>query len=279
MSSQGERKYVISSGVFQPQVDLPFLYPVDLNSNGIVADTGFSQRLSNYHSAKASIYDPSNQSMHYLFLGGISQYQYQNGQVVADATVPFVRTISRLTRTSQGQWSEFPLGMMPGYLGAGAELVIDHQNPAFNSDEIFTLPSSNLPDSLFLGWMVGGISSSIPNAFTSNSTGSTSANPLVYEVWLKNNRVATTTMEETSPYGLWNSSNQELWIRWEMKAGGSVKLSLTSLEGKSVRKRVIKTVEPGFREHVWDVQDLSAGMYVFQIQWEGKTFSQKIYIR
>jgi hypothetical protein len=169
--------------------------------------------------------------------------------------------------------------MMPGYLGAGAELVIDHQNPAFNSDEIFTLPSSNLPDSLFLGWMVGGISSSIPNAFTSNSTGSTSANPLVMEVWLKNNRVATTTMEETSPYVLWDSNHQQLWVRWEMKAGGSVKLSLTSLEGKPVRKRVIKTVEPGFREHVWDVQDLSAGMYVFQIQWEGKTFSQKIYIR
>jgi hypothetical protein len=99
------------------------------------------------------------------------------------------------------------------------------------------------------------------------------------EVWLKNNRVATTTMEETSPYVLWDSNHQQLWVRWEMKAGGSVKLSLTSLEGKPVRKRVIKTVEPGFREHVWDVQDLSAGMYVFQIQWEGKTFSQKIYIR
>jgi hypothetical protein len=217
--------------------------------------------------------------MHYLFLGGISQYQYQNGQVVADATVPFVRTISRLTRTSQGQWSEFPLGMMPGYLGAGAELVIDHQNPAFNSDEIFTLPSSNLPDSLFLGWMVGGISSSIPNAFTSNSTGSTSANPLVYEVWLKNNRVATTTMEETSPYGLWDSSNQELWIRWEMKTGGPVKLSLTDLEGKSIRKRIIKTVEPGFREHAWDLQDLPSGVYLFHLSWEGKSFSQKILIR
>jgi hypothetical protein len=279
LTASGARKYVISSGVFQPQVDLPYLYPVEIAAQSIFPDTGFSQRLSNYHSAKVSLFDPIQQSMHYLFLGGISQYQYQNGQVVADVTVPFVRTISRLTRTSQGQWSEFPLGMMPGYLGAGAELVIDHQNPAFNSDEIFTLPSSNLPDSLFLGWMVGGISSSIPNAFTSNSTGSTSANPLVYEVWLKNNRVATTTMEETSPYGLWDSSNQELWIRWEMKTGGPVKLSLTDLEGKSIRKRIIKTVEPGFREHAWDLQDLPSGVYLFHLSWEGKSFSQKILIR
>lgn len=278
-SSQGERKYVISSGVFQPQVDLPFLYPVDLNSNGIVVDTGFSQRLSNYHSAKASIYDPSNQAMHYLFFGGISQYQYQNGLLVSDQSVPFVRTISRLTRSSQGQWFEYPMGVMPGYLGAGAELIIDHQNPSFQSDEILTLPSTSIPDSIFLGYMVGGISSSIPNAFSSNSTSLTSANPLVMEVWLKNNRLASNEVGTTQPYVLWDSNHQQLWVRWDMKAGGSVKLSLTSLDGKPVRKRVIKTVDPGFREHVWDVQDLSSGMYVFQIQWEGKTFSQKIYIR
>ena len=279
LEANGNRSYAISSGVFQPLVDLPYLYPVQITSQGIQADTSFSQRLSHYHSAKSSIFDPISQSMHFLFLGGMSQFQYQNGQLVADATVPFVRTISRLTRNAQGQWSEFPLGQMPGYLGAGAEMVIDHQNPAFNSDEIFTLPTTTFPDSIRLGWMVGGISSSIPNAFTSNSTGLTSANPLVYEVWLKNNRLASQNLDEAQPYGLWDSGNQQLWVRWEMKSGGAVKLSLTNLEGKSVKKRIIKTVEPGFREHVWEIQDLNAGVYLFQIQWEGKSFSQKLMIR
>jgi len=44
----GELGYTISSGVFQINVDLPFLYPVDIKETGYFPQTTFNQYLSNY---------------------------------------------------------------------------------------------------------------------------------------------------------------------------------------------------------------------------------------
>ena len=74
----GEEGYTISSGVFQIGVDLPFLYPVDIKKSGHTSVTSFNQYLSNYHSAKASLYDSVNNVMHSIFFGGMSQYSYVN---------------------------------------------------------------------------------------------------------------------------------------------------------------------------------------------------------
>ncbi len=46
----GEEGLTISSGVFQINADLPFLYPVDITSSGHTPITSFNQYLSNYHS-------------------------------------------------------------------------------------------------------------------------------------------------------------------------------------------------------------------------------------
>ena len=94
----GTEGYTISSGVFQATVDLPFLYPVDINANGYMPITNFNQYLSNYHSATACLYDDASNQMHAIFFGGMSQYYYQDGELIQDDQVPFVKTISRLTR-------------------------------------------------------------------------------------------------------------------------------------------------------------------------------------
>lgn len=47
----GTQGYTISCGVFQINVDLPFLYPVDIKENGYFLQTNFNRYLSNYHSA------------------------------------------------------------------------------------------------------------------------------------------------------------------------------------------------------------------------------------
>ncbi len=179
----GSEGYTISSGVFQANVDLPFLYPVDINTSGYTPITTFNQYLSNYHSAKAALFDSSNNEMHSLFFGGMSQYYYQNGALIQDDNVPFVKTISRLTRFSDGTLQEFQLPIeMPGLAGASAEFI-PSENLPHHPSEIIKLDQIT-QDSILIGHIYGGILSPILNPFSSNQTSLTSADPTIYAVKL-----------------------------------------------------------------------------------------------
>lgn len=177
--------YTLSSGVFRTDANLPYLYPVDIRQGGIVPDTGFSQLLSNYHSAKASLYDSLNNQMHMLFFGGMSQFYYQNGVLTEDQNVPFVKTISRLTRFPDGSLQEYLLPVeMPGLRGASAEFILNHQLP-HHPGEIIQLSNINDQD-ILIGHIYGGINSTTLNPFTVNQTSTnTSASTVVYQVWLR----------------------------------------------------------------------------------------------
>jgi len=179
----GTEGFTISSGVFQLTADLPFLYPVDIKASSHTAITGFNQYLSNYHSATACLYDSANNAMHSLFFGGISQYYYQNGVLTKDDNVPFVKTISRLTRKSDGTLQEFQMPAdMPGLKGSSAEFILNPRVAHYESEIIkmhrFT------EDTVMIGHILGGISSTDPNAFANNSVSSTAADNTIYEVWL-----------------------------------------------------------------------------------------------
>lgn len=179
----GTEGFTISSGVFQLTADLPFLYPVDIKAGGHTAITGFNQYLSNYHSATACLYDSSTNAMHNLFFGGISQYYYQNGVLTKDDNVPFVKTISRLTRKSDGTLQEFQLPVdMPALKGSSAEFILNTQVAHYESEIIKIHRFTG--DTVMIGHIVGGISSTDPNAFANNSVNSTAADNTIYEVWL-----------------------------------------------------------------------------------------------
>lgn len=179
--------FMISAGVFQPAADLPYLYPVDIRTEGITPRTGFNQYLSQYHSAHTSLYRQGE--MHHLFWGGMSQYHYVNGQLVEDQQVPFVKTISRLTRRTDGTLEEFLLPEeMPGLRGASAEFIPNHELPY---DEMEILHVDNLSeDSIPAGYIVGGLLSPLANPFSSNQTNQTSASATIYAVWLIRDEVS-----------------------------------------------------------------------------------------
>jgi hypothetical protein len=179
----GQEGYTISSGVFQINADLPFLYPVDVKSDGYVPQTQFNQYLSNYHSGKIGLYDQAQNQMHSLFFGGISQYYYNGTTLVQDSNVPFVKTISRVTRQADGSLSEhnFPIEM-PNLKGAGAEFIPNASLPHY-ANEVIKL--NEIPATGFvIGHLYGGIQSPTINAFSNNQTSATSADPSVYEVKL-----------------------------------------------------------------------------------------------
>jgi hypothetical protein len=179
----GEVGYTISSGVFQQNVDLPFLYPVDITANGYQANTSFNQYLSNYHSAKVSLWDSANNKMHNLFFGGISQYTMVNGTLIQDINVPFTKTISRMTRLSDSTLSESVMNIdMPTFLGASAEFLPNHALPHTESEIIKLTPI--VSDTFLIGHIVGGIQSPSANPFSVNQTSTTSANSTIYKVEL-----------------------------------------------------------------------------------------------
>ena len=133
-------------------------YPVDITEEGYNPHTEFNQYLSHYHGAKACLHDAESNSMHNLFFGGMSRYYYQHDLLIRDDRVPFVNTISRMTRFSDGSLQEFVLpSVMPGLKGASAEFI---PNQALPHHPSIIIELHEIGDSAFIiGHVVGGIES------------------------------------------------------------------------------------------------------------------------
>lgn len=233
----GSHGLTISSGVFQPGADLPFLYPVDISENGFVPVTGFNQYLSNYHSAFACLYDSASHEMHTLFFGGMSQFYYQNGVMVTDTRVPFVKTISRLTRDQNGDFHEFLMDQeMPGFEGSSAEFLINTALPLVHS-EIINL--HQLPqDTILLGHIFGGILSPLQNPFSSNQTSLTSASNKIYAISLiRDVSAKVETIDGSNPFRVKvfpNPVGDELSISFNLDKIVSVDYYLTNATGRII---------------------------------------------
>ena len=181
LNASENETHVISSGVFQVNADLPFLYPVEIDGGEVLPQTGFNQYLSNYHCPTISLYDGIQ--THALFFGGMSQYYYSNGSLVQDNQVPFVRTISKLTRTTDGVYQEALMPVeMPGLKGAGADFFLNSSLPTSNNGVVRLDQISD--DTIHVGFIYGGILSGQLNPFSSNQTSVTSADAVLYRVQL-----------------------------------------------------------------------------------------------
>jgi hypothetical protein len=146
--------------------------------------------------------------MHSIFFGGISQYYYQNGALIQDNQVPFVKTISRVTRDANSNLTEYQLPVeMPSLKGAGAEFIPNLNLPHY-SNKVFKL-NEITQTSFMIGHILGGIQSSSLNPFSNNQTNFTSADNTVYEVWLNLNPLSNTAyqIDGSNPYDVIISPN------------------------------------------------------------------------
>ena len=237
----GTEGYAVSSGVFQIGVDLPFLYPVDIKELGYTPVSTFNQYLSHYHSAKVALYDSLQNKMHNLFFGGMSQYYYQNGQLIQDNLVPFVRTISRLTRSSDGSLQEYVLPTsMPALKGAGAEFILNQKLP-HTSSEIIKLHKIE-KDTILLGHIYGGILSPSLNPFSANQTNTTTADNSIYAVYLIKKKQANNTptalpKEKTYDFEVFPNPNKRKFIvKYHLPKLVSVEYYLTNSKGEIIEE-------------------------------------------
>lgn len=235
----GTEGYTISSGVFQINLDLPFLYPVDITASGYVPQTTFNQYLSNYHSSKVALFDNATNEMHSLFFGGISQYYYQNGTLIQDNAVPFVKTISRVTRSADGSLNEFVLPVeMPALKGAGAEFFINKQLSQTGS-EIIKL-ADHPEDTIVLGHIYGGILSSEINPFDNNVTENTQADASIYQVKLIRNAAASVSINEgKNPYQISAQPNpfqKVINVNYSLTKDVSIQYFISTVDGKIIKQ-------------------------------------------
>jgi hypothetical protein len=270
----GEEGYTISSGVFQVGIDLPFLYPVDIKASGHTPVIAFNQYLSNYHSAKTSLYDSVNNVMHSIFYGGMSQYSYVNNVLTQDNNVPFVKTISRVSRDASGNLQEnvFP-NEMPGLIGASAEFIPNHTLPHYES-EIIKL-SKITGDSALIGHCYGGIYSPQTNPFTANNTGVTNAHNVIYEVWLVKSTVSGLKLVDgRNPLKAVvypNPTQKQISFKLSLPSNGDLDLFITDVNGKIVAEKSFLGLNQG--NHTIDISDkvkLASGVYAFNIVFNGK---------
>lgn len=272
----GSFGHMISSGVFQVNVDLPFLYPVEIRDNGHQAVTSFNQYLSNYHSAHVTLHDTNSQATHSLFFGGMAQYYYQDSTLIEDQNVPFVKTISRVTRSSNDDLQEFVLPVeMPDLQGASAEFIRNTQLATLHH-EILILTDA---DSMLIGYVYGGIESGSLNPFTDNNTGSTSASPVIYEVWLINTDETSTQVPIIGSHNFTtevypNPGSGDIRLRLHAPLNGISFVTITDQMGKAVEHFEINDLKKGRNDFLFlPAGTLSPGVYNLSFSFNDRYYS------
>jgi hypothetical protein len=106
---------------------------------------------------------------------------------VKDDKVPFVKTISMVTRSSDGNMTEKELNVkMPAFLGSGAEFIPISKNKMYLENDI--LDMANLKKGATLvGYIYGGIESSKKNIFFSNNGTKSIASSGAFKVYINKN--------------------------------------------------------------------------------------------
>jgi len=275
----GTRGFTAFSGVFQYGVDLPWLNTVDITPEGYTVVPGFEQLLNQYHTAHLPAWSAAQGSMSTVFFGGIGQYYFDaNGQLWNDENVPFVNTISRVRRASDGGMSEVAIGSMPALLGAGAEFILEPTVPQLDGG-ILDLDALS-GDTVLAGHIVGGITSSAANIFFVNTGTQSDASTRVFRVLLV--REGTTGL--AAPDDLvpalraWTGDAEQLVVETNMSEGGLAELVLLDSGGRQVRTLLAARVPAGLQRFHSPLKGLASGRYVVELRINGQRWSAS-YVR
>lgn len=278
----GQAGFTAFSGVFQHEVDLPWLNTVNIHSDSFEVNNDFNQYLSQYHSAKAAIYSSEHNEMYNLFFGGISQYFIDNeGDLIRDENVPFVTTISSITRFNDGQMLEEKIGDMPALLGAGAEFFLN-QN-LFIENDIIQYDSFQ-DDTIRLGYIFGGIESSQANIFFINNGEESTASNQLFEVLLTKTVNSTINIdqqiEEIKIYPNPSSKKKDAKIELSLTTKANIQIDL--FDNKGVMMNTIlksRKLSPGLYQYDIPTKNLTAGVYHIRVKVNDGFISKKIVVK
>lgn len=245
----GDEGITMFSGVFQPTVNLPFLNSVTVDASGYSVNNTFQQYYNHYHCPVLPIYSQMDNEMHTVFFGGIAQFYDNAGVLVQDDNVPFVNTIARVSRDTNGNMAEFKLPVeMPSLLGAGAEFIPNLAFPHYNN-EVFKLDNVTSTNTL-IGYIYGGISSSQPNIFFINDGTQSSASSQIFRVLIKKSTLSIDEFNPASTSNLNlivypNPNKGKLNISFNLIDSNDATLTIYDLRGVVINKSELKNLPIG----------------------------------
>jgi hypothetical protein len=187
--------YVALSGVFTVDGGI-WTVPVLINADGSssMSDPSnpntFKQGMNSYYCARAGLFSKRTNDMYILLFGGISYLSVQGGNIVPDAEIPFINSVTTVRIDSKGNFqqylmeNQYPVILSdftnPGNVllfGAEASFIPVNNLPTF-SNGVFSLDAIG-SSPVLLGYIVGGIQSTLPNT---NTTADSAASPYIFSV-------------------------------------------------------------------------------------------------
>jgi hypothetical protein len=276
----GKEGLIAFSGVFQKEVDLPYLNAVRIHSEGVKEVPGFAQYYNHYHCANVSAYNSKDGSMHYLFFGGIAHYYDSTGLLVADNDVPFTPAISRVVKDAQGNFSEWRENIsLPGYLGAASEFILDPTIKTFENEVIGLTELQG--DRILIGYIYGGIQSSAANIFWINTGKESSATRTIYPVYLvKDEAGSGAKINAQSVSGLQlqilpDPLEKRITCWFNLTQNSDVYISMKDQSGAIVLQKKYKKLKPGSQQKTFKFKKLKRGdKYVISLKISGKSHEQ-----
>ena len=261
----GEYGITAFGGVFQKFANLPFLYPIDITPSSIQVNSSFNQNLSQYETACMPVYDSTNNFMHTFFFGGMSLYTYDTTThaLVQDTLIPFVKTVSRISRDGSGNLTEYNMPVqMPSLLGTNARFIPDHSQSLFNK-AIINLNS--LPANTHAGWIVGGIQSDFPNVAHLDPGSMSRASSEVFDVFIHKSGVDVNDQlikNEINNFFVYpNPSDGIFNIEFSINEKMKIEVAVYHANGKKITSLFEGWRQPGNSKFTWDASHEKAGIY------------------
>jgi hypothetical protein len=194
---RGRQSFVAFSGVFTP-TDGIWTVPVEISRNGIskMANPGsastFKQGMNNWVCPTLELFSHKEGNSYTILMGGISFSFFSSGAFQTDAELPFINQVTAIKRDRHGVFSqylmntEYPVilsnGSNPGnqlLFGASATLIPVNGLPAYRNGVLKYDALGS--DPIVVGYIVGGIQSTLPNT---NVSSDTAASPYIFKVTL-----------------------------------------------------------------------------------------------
>lgn len=261
--------FTIFSGVFpQEFVGLPYLNPIDFNESGYTVINHFNQHLNHYHCATIPVYDSAANAMHTVFFGGVAQFTLdENGTYIEDEGFPFVKTIARVTRFSNGALEEVKFATdMPALLGSGSEFIINKNLPLLEGS-IIDLNHIH-SDTFFAGYIVGGVYSERKYALSFDPELNSHADPTVYKVYfLKGVTLGEQTVKLNRDESLQlkvfpNPAVKEAHISFHLPKRSDVQVTVMNVEGKILKQFALNGLEKGDHQRLLDISNFKGRLLV-----------------
>lgn len=280
----GNQGITMFSGVFQHAADLPFLNSVTVDTDGYTVNNTFQQYYNHYHCPVLPMYSEIDNEMHTVFFGGIAQFYDNAGTLVQDDNVPFVNTIARVSRDTNGDMAEYKLPIeMPALLGAGAEFIPNTDFPHFNND-VFKLDYITT-DSALIGYIFGGISSSEPNIFFINDGTQSDAYTQILKVFIKkpvavsvdNLMSAGKSLRNLIIYP--NPTDGVLNISFNLSVEEEVTISIFDAKGALIDKILLTDLKVGRNHYTENMNSLMNGsVYFISLETSSEQITHKLII-